>query len=110
MNNTNGTNGNGNNQQVTSSDIPLMLKARYFGSGVVVGAIISPMVKRVLAKAQPKLDSLMDALTGQAEGIVEKGSDLVAKAKDILAQSETAVAKADAEEEHEHKHGSNCTH
>ena len=95
--------GNYNKPPVTAADIPLLLKARYFGSGMVVGVFISPAVRNLVGRFQPKLDSLMDTLTGQAEGLFEKGSDIMAKAKD-------AVRKMDREESIEHKHDGDHGH
>lgn len=99
----NPTNGNTNDNAVTSADIPMMLKARYFGSGLVVGVMIAPLVKGLVAKLQPKLDSLVEGVTGQAEGIVEKGNDFMAKAKSILKREEL-------DEVLDHKHSGSCTH
>lgn len=110
-NNNNGNNdgsNNGNNRTITGADIPLMLKARYFGSGVVVGAIVSPLLRKALTKVQPKFDSILDNLTGQAEGLVEKGTDFVAKAREVLKAEghvETAPAEPNA-----HTHSSECSH
>lgn len=115
MNNNNGNNdggsnnGNNNNRVITGADVPLMLKARYFGSGVVVGAIVSPLLRRTLSKIQPKFDSILDNLTGQAEGLVEKGSDLVAKAREVL-KTEAGESTTAAAEPKAPAHGSDCTH
>ena len=104
QNNNNNTNPNPS-RVITAADIPLALKARYFGSGMVVGVFVSPLVKKAMAKVQPRLDGILDALTGQAEGFVEKSSDLVAKAKDILRRDEeTGKTKETHEGEHEHTH------
>ncbi len=92
------------NRPITASDIPMALKARYFGSGLVVGVFVSPLVRKGLAIVQPKLDTLMDSLTGKAEGLVEKSSDLVAKAKEALRKME-ATNVVDDHAGHDHAPG-----
>jgi len=43
-----------------------------------------PFVKKALGAAQPKVDELLDKLTGKAEGFAEKASDMIFKAKENI--------------------------
>ena len=63
-------------------------KAAYVGTGVVIGLVIYPFVRKVVAKLQPKVDRIFDDLTGRAEDLAEKTSDLFARAKDNLRRGE----------------------
>lgn len=83
MNNGNGSNGNPGNPVITAADIPLALKARYFGSGLVVGVFVSPLVQKALGKIT-------------AGSLFEKGSDIVSKARDALRGFD------DKEDSHDH--------
>jgi len=56
-------------------------KAAYIGTGVLVGLIAYPFVKKALAVAQPKIDQMLNEWTGKAEGFAEKASDLLHRAK-----------------------------
>ena len=66
-------------------------KVGYIGTGVLVGLVIYPFVRKTLAKVQPKVDKLFDALTGKAEDLAERAADLMAKAKDNLYRTEVEV-------------------
>ena len=59
-------------------------KVGYIGTGVLIGLIAYPFVRKALSKIQPKMDTLFDDLTGKAEDYAEKASDLLAKAKQRL--------------------------
>lgn len=85
---------NPNNQTntITAADVPLTLKARYFGSGVAVGVLIAPFVKNAVAKVQPMVGELLETLTGQAEGLVEKSSDLMAVVRDAMGKKDVLDA------------------
>jgi len=95
-------------------------KAGYVGTGIVIGLVIYPFVRKSAAMLQPGLDKLFDSLTGKAEGVAEMAADLIAKAKqnvqDVIAAEEgKGVAKKKTrakphvhkhrqEEEHDHAH------
>lgn len=72
-NNANVNNPNNPGRPITGADIPLMLKARYFGSGLVVGVFLSEPVKGLVSK-----------LTKQVEGFTEKGSEILSQAKNAI--------------------------
>jgi hypothetical protein len=78
-------------------------KAGYIGTGVLIGLVIYPFVRKAVAKVQPKLDKVFDDLTGKAEDMAERASDILARAKLNLKKMEPA-------EEHEHGHGESCNH
>jgi hypothetical protein len=75
--------------------IPWSTKASYIGAGVLIGLIAYPFVRKALVKFQPRLDEVFDDLTGKAENLAEKASDLMVRAKQNLAKNE---------EDHEHAH------
>jgi hypothetical protein len=88
-------------------------KVGYVGTGIVIGIVIYPFVRRTISRVQPGLDKFFDGLTGKAEGLAEMASDLIAKAKQSL-RDEAAPgpaaaggAKAGA---HDHAHGNDHDH
>jgi hypothetical protein len=86
-------NGNGNNDSGNgggSSNMPKVswgTKAGYIGTGVLIGLIAYPFVRKALTKIQPKMDKIFDDLTGKAEEYAEKASDLLAKARHTVKSS-----------------------
>ena len=89
--NGDGNNGGGNGTPKT----PFGTKVAYIGTGVVIGLVIYPFVRKVVAKLQPKVDRIFDDLTGRAEDLAERTSDLFARAKENL-------RKGDSHEGHDH--------
>lgn len=77
--NNNGNNGGNSGAGVPK--VPMGTKISYIGTGVLIGLIAYPFVRKALAKVQPQVDKLFDDLTGKAEDYAEKASDLLAKAK-----------------------------
>jgi ABC-type Zn2+ transport system substrate-binding protein/surface adhesin len=75
-------------------------KVGYIGTGVLIGLVIYPFVRKAVAKVQPKLDKVFDDLTGKAEDLAERTSDILARAKTHLR----------ATEEEEHDHDQDCDH
>ena len=75
-------------------------KAGYVGTGVLIGLVIYPFVRKALSKLQPKVDKIFDDLTGKAEHFAERASDLMSRAKDNLHQAEA----------HGHGHGHSHSH
>src|SRR5271170_7683748 len=63
-------------------------RAGYIGTGVVIGLVIYPFVRKAISKIQPRLDQALDNLTGRAENLAEKAGDLLARAKDGLFKEE----------------------
>ena len=86
---------NGSASQSGSQPVSFATKAGYIGTGVLVGLIAYPFVRKALGKAQPKLDAIFDGLTGKAEDFAERASDIMAQARAKLATSED-------EESHDH--------
>jgi hypothetical protein len=97
-----------NAQIPKAAETPLSAKIGYIGTGIIVGMIIYPFVRKTLAKAQPNLDKLFDGLTGKAEGFAEMASDLIAKAKQSLSDHDKkpdhGPAPKDPGHDHEHEH------
>ncbi len=93
--NHNNSDGNGNAQ------VPWGTKAGYIGTGVLIGLVAYPFVRRVITQAQPKMDKIFDDLTGKAEGFAERASDLLARAREGFAEGE---ASADARSHEGHSH------
>jgi hypothetical protein len=81
-------------------------KAGYIGTGVVIGLVIYPFVRKTLTKLQPGLDKLFDGLTGKAEGMAEMAADFIAKAKQNLKDEVADTRKSDGtpKESHDHEH------
>jgi hypothetical protein len=73
-------------------------KAGYIGTGVLIGLIAYPFVKKALAVAQPKIDEMLNGLTGKAEGLAEKASDMMFRAKEGMKKG------SDVSGEHDHDH------
>ena len=59
-------------------------RAGYVGTGILIGLVIYPFVRKTLSTIQPKLDKIFDNLTGKAENLAEKASDLMAQAKESV--------------------------
>ena len=74
----------------------LGVRAKWLGTGIAIGLLAYPLVKKGIAKLQPKIDELTDLATAQAEGLLEKGSDLMAKARESVRKEEQAGAPAPA--------------
>lgn len=70
------------------TQIPFGRKAAYIGSGILIGLIIYPFVKKAIGKVQPRMDELIDQLTGKAENLAEKASDLMARARETLGRAD----------------------
>lgn len=95
--NNNNNNGNGNGSGGNSGP-SIVSKASYIGTGILIGLVIYPFVRKALSKIQPQMDKVFDDLTGKAEDLAEKTSDLLARAK-------ASMNKADADEHnHDHPH------
>jgi hypothetical protein len=88
-------NTNQNNQQGTGA-VSWGTKAGYIGTGVLIGLVIYPFVRKAISKIQPKMDKVFDDLTGKAEDFAERASDLMARAKENLAKG--------GHGEHDHAH------
>src|SRR4051812_16794641 len=84
-------------QNSQNRPVSLGAKARYVGVGIVIGVVVAPLIRKAISKIQPKVNDLFDSLTGKTEEMAEKVSDLLAKAKENLAQKETSEHTADAE-------------
>jgi len=95
----NGSNSD-NNSNDKSPTVSWGTKAGYIGTGVLIGLVAYPFVRKVLAKVQPKADRFLDELTGKAENLAEKASDLLAKAK----EGWNKESLDHAEDSHDHKH------
>ena len=91
---------NGNSSGSNSVAPSWGTKAGYIGTGVLVGLVIYPFVRKAISKLQPKMDKIFDDLTGKAENLAEKASDLLARAKEGLRSSETESDK----HRHSHEH------
>lgn len=78
--NQNSDNG-GATTNASAARVSLGTKLGYIGTGVLIGLIIYPFVRKTLGKVQPKVDALFDDLTGKAEDLAERASDFVAKAR-----------------------------
>ena len=100
---------NENNQNSSGPNISWGKKLGYVGTGVVIGIVIYPFVKKTIAKVQPKLDQWLDDLTGKAEGFAEKASDLVATAREKFKGSFDAETK-NGGNGHDHKHDHDHDH
>lgn len=92
-------NRNGDDSNVA---VPFSTKVSYIGTGVLIGLIAYPFVKKALGKMQPRMDELLDQLTGKAEGFAERAADIMAKAKDAVVKSEEASAGEDDHSGHRH--------
>jgi ABC-type Zn2+ transport system substrate-binding protein/surface adhesin len=107
-------NGDGSNSTKPAPQITWGTKVSYIGTGVLIGLIAYPFVRKALTKIQPKMDGLFDDLTGKAEEYAEKASDLLAKAKHSM-NAENGRAKrnghsaqsASSDHDHDHDHDHN---
>jgi hypothetical protein len=95
-------NGNDGNNTGVGPRVSWATKAGYIGTGVLVGLIIYPFVRKALGKLQPKVDEFFNDLTGRAEDFAERASDLMAKAKDNLKKRGT---HSDHSHAHSHEEG-----
>jgi uncharacterized membrane-anchored protein YhcB (DUF1043 family) len=99
-----------NKNKSTPPELSWVTKARYVGTGLIIGVIIAPVVRELLAKLQPKLDALLEKLTGQTEGYAEKASDILHKAKEYVRNADPDLKKknwphsqcASKDDSHEH--------
>ena len=57
-----------------------------FASGLVVGIVVAPYVKQAFQKYAPSIDGVADKVAKSAGKVFERGSDIVAEAKDQLAK------------------------
>ncbi len=103
MNQNNGDNNNGGNSNPKSS-VSWGTKVGYIGTGVLIGLVIYPFVRKALGKIQPKVDQIFDDLTGKAESFAERASDMMARARDTVNASEHS--HHDHEHDHDHSHES----
>jgi hypothetical protein len=76
--------GKNQNTADTAPPVPMSTKMGYIGTGILIGLIAYPFVRKVVAKAQPRVDELLDQLTGKAEEFAERASDMLSKAKETL--------------------------
>lgn len=91
---------NDSNGKSSGAPVSWGTKAGYIGTGVMIGLIIYPFVRKAVTKFQPKMDRFFDDLTGKAEGLAERAADLMARAKDNLA----------GDKDHDHDHGGGHAH
>lgn len=76
-----------NNNPVTTTTttaVPWQTKVKYIGAGIFIGVVVGPLLRRVLAKIQPKIDEVFESMTGKTEGYAEKASDILYKAKEQM--------------------------
>ena len=92
---------NGNGNAPIPTPVSWATKAGYIGTGVLVGLVIYPFVRKAIAKLQPQMDKIFDSLTVKAEDVAERTSDLLARAKENFSKTETH----DEEHHHGHSHG-----
>ena len=92
-------NDGGNGDKGGTGKTSFGVKAGYIGTGVLIGLVIYPFVRKTLSTVQPKLDKIFDNLTGKAENLAEKASDLMAHAKENLFKAETEKDKSKATHE-----------
>ena len=97
-------NENNGNTQSSAPSLSWGAKAGYIGTGIMIGLIAYPFVRKAVTKFQPKMDKFFDDLTGKAEGLAEKASDLMARAKDNLAGEKTADHAAGHKTDNGHNH------
>lgn len=93
------------NQQQGAPAVSWGTKVGYIGTGVLIGLVIYPFVRKAVAKVQPKLDKVFDDLTGKAEDMAEKASDILARAKLNLRKVEDSDHEHGEECDHDHSHG-----
>lgn len=98
-NNGNGGNNIENGNGSGSVQVPWGTKAGYVGTGILIGLVIYPFVRKAVSKLQPKMDRIFDDLTGKAEEMAERTSDLLARAKEKL-----RAAEEEDETHHPHAH------
>jgi hypothetical protein len=101
--NNNGNDGNGSGGSGSGGGLPKVgwgVKVGYIGTGVLIGLIAYPFVRKALTKIQPKMDKVFDDLTGKAEEYAEKASDLLAKAK--MSMKENGSAHTHDHDDHDH--------
>jgi len=104
MSQTQNDNTNGASAGAASgSNVGLGVKLGYIGTGVLIGLIIYPFVRKTLGKVQPTVDALFDDLTGKAEDLAERASDFVAKARARVIDEKESPAHAH-DHSHDHSH------
>lgn len=84
---------NTNNNSSPNNGTTWLTKARYVGTGLVIGVIIAPVLRELLSKIQPKVDELLENMTGKTEEYAERASDLLHKAKEQVRNSDTPSKK-----------------
>ena len=57
-----------------------------FGGGLILGVLLAPQAKKLLEKAKPMIDDVLDSMSTKASKAAEKGSDIIAEAKEKLNQ------------------------
>lgn len=75
-----------NNNNNAAPAVSWGTKAGYIGTGILIGLIAYPFVRKMLSKAQPKLDGMLDELTGKVESLAEGASDLMARAREAMSR------------------------
>lgn len=83
--NQNGNNSTGGSPQTGAS---FGTKVGYIGTGILIGLVIYPFVRKAVSTVQPKMDKIFDDLTGRAENLAEKTSDWLARAKQSIKDAE----------------------
>jgi len=107
MNQNNGENNNGNSNSSPKANVAWGTKVGYIGTGVLIGLVIYPFVRKALGKIQPKVDKIFDDLTGKAESFAEKASDMMAKARDSVNNGDHHDHKHDHDHDHSHETADN---
>ena len=79
---------NESSESAQTPAVPWRTRIGYVGTGVVIGLVIYPFVRKAISKIQPKLDSALDRLTGHAEDLAEKATDILARAKESVFRDE----------------------
>jgi len=57
-----------------------------FASGLVIGIVVAPYVKDAIKKFAPSVDGVADKVAKSAGKAFEKGSDIIAEAKDQMSK------------------------
>ena len=58
--------------------------ATTFGSGVILGVLVAPYARDAMKKYTPMVDDLIDQFSAKASDVVERGTDILAQAKEQL--------------------------
>ena len=59
-----------------------------FGGGLILGILLAPQAKKIIEKAKPMLDDFLDNMSSTASKAAEKGTDIIAEAKEKLRNTE----------------------